>query len=136
MSNKQLAPCMFGSSCSKGDDYQFTDPEREANALPFRPPSKCDSRGMVTTRPQSHTRRPQSVVRGSKTMPNRRSRTNSKNVRPNSKVRHSNPIKRTDHLPLSLEQIKENIQDLYEVCIVQFELFFGISKCLILGRYT
>jgi len=139
MSNKKSFTCNFGPRCNKGDDCQYAHPEREANSSPFLPP-KCDTRRNVTSRPQSHSRRPQNSARGFANMPNstsnRRSRTNSRNSRPNSKVRHSNPIESIDHLPLSLEQIKKNIKDLYEVCTVKFELFSDIYECFILGRHS
>ncbi len=132
MSNKKSSTCKFGPIFNKSDNCQYAHPEREANSSPFLPP-KCDNRGNFTSRPQSHSRRPQSSARGFANMPNstsnRRSRTNSRNSRPN-------PIEYIDHLPLSLEQIKKNIKDLYEVCTVKFELFSDIYECFILGRHT
>jgi len=108
MPNKKSAICHFGSRCKNGDDCQYAHPEREGN---------------ISVHPQSNSRRPQSVARGIAAMQisssNRRSRTNSRNRRPNSKVRHSNANESIDdssHLPLSIEQIKKNIKDLYEVC--------------------
>jgi hypothetical protein len=49
---------------------------------------------------------------------NRRSNTHSRNRRPDSKIRSSNAIesiKNSLNLPLSIEQIQKNIQDLYQV---------------------
>ena len=117
---KKLPPCKVGSSCKKGDDCQDKHLEQESDSSSFPLPPKCDTRGRVISRPQLHSRRPQSSARGSATMtnptPNRRPRTNSRNYRRNSKDRQSNPIESVDDLPLSLEQIKKNIKELYEVC--------------------
>ena len=133
--NKKLIPCKFGPRCNKGDNCQYAHPKREVNSSPFPLLPKYDTRSKVTSRPQSHTRRAQSSARDSATIssftPNRKSRSNSRNPRANSKVRQPNPIESIDHSSLSLEQIKKNIQNLYEVCIVQFGLFFNISKCFI-----
>lgn len=130
--NKKLIPCKFEPRCNKGDNCQYAHPEREVNSLPFPLLPKYDTRSKVTSRPQSHTRRPQSSATTiSNSTPNRRSRSNSRNPRPSSKVRQPDPSESIDHSSLSLEQIKKNIQDLYEVCTVQFGLFFNISKCFI-----
>jgi hypothetical protein len=130
MSNKNLVPCKFRSRCNKGDDCEFAHPEREANSSPFPPLPKCSTR-----RPQSHSRRPDFATTPNSTA-NRRARSNSRNSRPNSKVRHSNPIESIDHLPLTLEQIKQKIKDLYEVCTVTFKLLSDIYEYSILGRHT
>lgn len=131
-SNKKNINCHFGSRCNNGDSCKYAHPEREANSSPFALPPKCDTKGKVTSRPQSHSRRPRRDARDSSTTrnstPNSGRRTNSRNSRPNSKIRHSHPIESIDYSSLSFEQIKKKIQDQYEVQIIKLELFNDIYK--------